>query len=170
MFSAVDWFIIGVLGISALISIRRGFIQEALSLAIWITAVVVAVFFGGQLAVLLEPYIENWPLRLITSCGGLFIGTLLVGGVVNFAMGEFVKMTGLTGTDRFLGIFFGLGRGAIIVLVMVAGLHYIVPVEEERWYRESLLVPELVKLIEQLGPALWERGGRLLDSQAVPGG
>ncbi len=168
MLSAVDWFIIGVLGVSTLISIRRGFIKEALSLVIWVTAAVVAVFFGGQLSVLLEPYIENLQLRLIASCGALFMGTLLVGSVVNFAMSEFVKMTGLTGTDRFLGIFFGLGRGAVIVLVLVAGLYYIVPIEA-RWYRESLLVPEIVKLIEQLEPDLRERVGRLIDPQAVQG-
>ena len=95
----------------------------------------------------------------------LFIGTLMVGGLVSYIMGEFVKMTGLTGTDRFLGTFFGLARGALIVVLIVAGLHYVAPVKEDDWYRDSKLVPEIGVLIERLGPILWEQGEQLLQGQ-----
>ena len=160
-----DWFVLGILGISTLMSIRRGFVREALSLASWIAAVVVARLFSGHVAVLLEGQIETASLRLGASYLILFIGTLMVGSVINFVMGEFVKMTGLTGTDRFLGMFFGMARGALIVLVIVAGLHYVAPVKEDDWYKNSRLVPEIVGVIERLGPVLWEQGEQLLQGQ-----
>ena len=85
-----DWIIISILGVSVLMSIRRGFLKEALSLATWIAAVIVARLFSGHLFVLLEGQIETASLRLGASYLMLFVGTLVVGGVVNFAMGEFV--------------------------------------------------------------------------------
>ena len=145
-------------------SIRRGFLKEALSLATWIAAVIVARLFSGHLFVLLEGQIETASLRLGASYLMLFVGTLVVGGVVNFAMGEFVKRTGLTATDRFLGIFFGLARGALLALLIVAGLHYVAPVEKYDWYQQSRFVPEIVAVIEQLGPVLWEQGELLFQN------
>ena len=159
-----DWFIISILAVSVLMSIRRGFLKEALSLATWIAAVIVARLFSGHLFVLLEGQIETASLRLGASYLMLFVGTLVVGGVVNFAMGEFVKMTGLTATDRFLGMFFGLARGALLALLIVASLHYVAPVEKYDWYRQSRLVPEIVAVIEQLGPVLWEQGELLFQN------
>jgi len=160
-----DWIIIGIVGISMLMSVRRGFVKEALSLVTWIAAVIIARLFAGHVSILLEGQIETASLRMGASYLLLFVGTLMVGGVVNFVMGEFVKMTGLTGTDRFLGMFFGLARGALIVLMIVAGMHYVLPVEEDDWYRQSRLVPEIVAVIERLGPVLWEQGEQLLQDQ-----
>ena len=158
-----DWIIIGILGISVLISIRRGFVKETLSLATWIAAVVVARLFAGHLSVLVGTQIESESVSLAASYLILFVGTLVVGGVVNFVMGEFVKVTGFTGTDRFFGIFFGLARGTLIVLLVVAGLHYLAPVEKYEWYQQSQIVPEIIKVIEMLGPILWEHGENLIQ-------
>jgi len=164
MFATVDWIILAVLAISTLMSVRRGFVKEALSLLTWIAAVIVARLFAGQFAVLLENSIETASLRLGAAYLILFVGTLIVGGMMNFLVGEFVKMTGLTGTDRFLGMFFGLARGALFVTLAVAGLHYLAPVKEDRWYQESRLIPEIVVLVERLGPVLWEQGEQLLET------
>ncbi len=161
--ATIDWVIVGVLGISTLISIRRGFVKEALSLVTWIAAVLVARLFAGQFTVVLEPYIETDSLRLGASYLILFIATLMVGGMVNYLVSEFVRMTGLSGLDRLLGTLFGFARGGVIVLVFVALMHYVLPVEEDDWYQQSRFIPELVNVIEELGPVLWEQGEGLLD-------
>ena len=157
-----DYFIIGILTASMLFSIRRGFVKEALSLLTWIAAVVVSRLFAGHLSVLLESQIETDLLRIGASYVILFIGTLMTGGIVNFVMSEFVKMTGLTNTDRFLGMLFGLARGGLAVLLVVAVLHYFAPVEDEAWYKQSRLVPEIIMVIEKLSPILWEQGEALI--------
>ena len=161
--SAIDWVIVGVVGISTLVSIRRGFVKEALSLVTWIAAVLIARMFAGQLTVLLESYIETDALRLGASYLILFIATLMLGGMVNHLVGEFVRMTGLSGLDRLLGTIFGFARGGVIILVFVALMHYILPVEKNNWYQQSELIPQIVTVIEELGPILWEQGEVFLD-------
>lgn len=161
--ATIDWVIVGVLGISTLISIRRGFVKEALSLVTWIAAVLIARLFAGQFTVVLEPYIETDSLRLGASYLILFIGTLMVGGMLNYLVGEFVRMTGLSGLDRLLGTIFGFARGGVVVLVFVALMHYVLPVEEDDWYQQSRFIPQLVSVIEELGPVLWEQGEEFLD-------
>ena len=161
--ATIDWVIVGVLGVSTLISIRRGFVKEALSLITWIAAVLIARLFAGQFTVVLEPYIETDSLRVGTSYLVLFIATLMVGGMVNYLIGEFVRMTGLSGLDRLLGTIFGFARGGVIVLVIVALMHYVLPVEEDDWYQQSQFIPRIVTVIEEFGPILWEQGEGFLD-------
>ena len=161
--ATIDWVIVGVLGVSTLISIRRGFVREALSLVTWIAAVLVSRLFAGQFTVVLEPYIETDSLRLGTSYLVLFIATLMVGGMLNYLIGEFVRMTGLSGLDRLLGTIFGFARGGVIVLVIVALMHFVLPVEEDDWYRQSQFIPQIVNVIEEFGPVIWEQGEGFLD-------
>lgn len=135
----VDYSILAILGISTLISIWRGFTREALSLAGWIIAAWVAISFSPNLAAMLEPHIEAPSLRLLVAFAALFLATLLVAGIVNFLVVELIKKTGLSGTDRVLGIFFGLARGALVVavLVLLAGM---TPMPADNWWKEALLL------------------------------
>ena len=55
----VDWFIIVVLGASILLSLWRGFAREAISLAAWVVAFIVANLFVDQLASLLSSWISS---------------------------------------------------------------------------------------------------------------
>ncbi|HAC69286.1 MAG TPA: colicin V production CvpA, partial [Pseudomonas sp.] len=57
-FTWVDWAIVAVVIVSCLISLRRGFVKEALSLATWIVAGGVAWVFGGALSTYLVDYIQ----------------------------------------------------------------------------------------------------------------
>jgi membrane protein required for colicin V production len=146
-FSWVDWAIVAVVAVSAALSLRRGFVSEALSLLSWIIAGLVAWLFGGSFSVYLTNYISLPSARIIAGCAILFGLSLVVGMLVNFMICELVRITGLDGTDRFLGVFFGAARGLLLVVVL-AGLLNMAPVQQDEWWRKSVLLPHFLLVAE----------------------
>jgi len=137
--SWVDLIIVTIIIISALISVVRGFVKESISLASWILAGFIALRYFTPLAELLEPYIESPTIRTGTGFAILFVCSLIVGAIVNFMASQAVSKTGLTGTDKSLGVVFGAARGMLIVtmLVLLAGL---TPMPSEPWWNDSAMI------------------------------
>lgn len=146
----IDYSIIAVVVFSLLIGIIRGFIKEVLALISWAVAIWVGFHFSRSFAALLETQIAHPTVRLAAAFGILVIVTLILGAMIGFLLNELVKKTGLSGTDRFIGMFFGIARGVLLVsiLVLLAGF---LPLPEEPWWKESQLIPHFQKL------ALWLR-------------
>jgi len=135
-----DWAIIALLVISTLMSLRRGFFKEALSLGTWIAAFVVARQFHSPMDQLLETQIVDSLMRSIAAFAALFVGTLLVGAALGFFLSALIDATGLSSTDRVLGMVFGFARGALIVTVVI-GLLNLTPLVNDSWYTTASLVP-----------------------------
>ncbi|MGR6874069.1 CvpA family protein [Pseudomonas sp. HK3] len=142
----VDWVILAVVLISALISIKRGFVKEMLSLASWIAAFVIARIFSGHLDVLLVGWIETPSARYGAAFAILFAATLIVGAMINNLVGELIKVTGLAGTDRIFGIVFGVARGLILVTAAVYGLQ-MTAFSADPWWKESALIPHFELMV-----------------------
>ncbi|GLS26664.1 CvpA family protein [Marinibactrum halimedae] len=140
-----DWTILTILLVSSLISLKRGFIKEALSLACWVAAFVIAMLFREPLSYLLTDSISTPSLRDIAAFAILFIATLLVGGLVNFLLGELVKFTGLSGTDRLLGMLFGALRGFILIMAILLLIPAVVPIDRDPWWQQSVLIPKFLQ-------------------------
>lgn len=139
-----DWMILAILLVSSVISIYRGFVKEALSLAVWILAIFVAMWFDDRLAPLLSGVSDTPSVVHSLSFALLFVGTLIVGAMVNYLISQLVKMTGLTGTDRLLGMVFGLARGLVVVMALLIWLPHFLPVTEDPWWNESTLIPQFL--------------------------
>jgi membrane protein required for colicin V production len=140
--AVIDWLILAIVVVSALISLKRGFVKEALSLASWIAAFLVARMFSANLSTLLVGQIETNSLRWIVAFVILFAGTLVVCALLNYLLSEVVRMTGLSGTDRVFGMVFGLARG-LLILVAIVFLAQFTPVAQDQWWQDSLLIPHL---------------------------
>ena len=136
-----DWLIIFVFLVSGLISMKRGFIKEALSLIIWVTAFIAATWAKEPLADLFTHWVDALSVRQLLAFILVFIVVLILGGVVNYLLGRCVDMTGLKSTDRFFGVLFGLVRGALVVVIVVVYLPRILPVHRDEWWQNSLLIP-----------------------------
>lgn len=143
----IDWVILAVLAVSVLISLKRGFVKEALSLVTWVVAFIVARMFSGNLATLLAGTVDTESLRWIIAFTILFAGTLVIGALLNHLLTEFIRMTGLTGTDRVFGMVFGFVRGLVILVGVVYGLQYTV-VPNDLWWQESKIIPYLTTLTD----------------------
>ena len=155
-FTAVDWAIIVVLGLSILLSLWRGFVREAVSLAGWIAAFVIANMFVGEMAAFLQQWIANVTGRYVAAYALLFAGMLMVAGIAGKLSAQVVKVTGLTLLDRLLGTVFGFVRGIIIVLVVVYVLRQLAPPQNLLWLDESQLMPH-VDILGQWVQALFSR-------------
>ncbi|HQQ63951.1 MAG TPA: CvpA family protein [Pseudomonadales bacterium] len=141
-----DWCIVFVVALSALISIVRGFVKEALSLLVWVLAFMVAFYFSERLAVLLANAVETPSLRYLAAFAILFVCTLIVGSLVNYAISKLVAITGLSGMDRLLGMMFGICRGVLVVLLILIFIPKIAPVQQDPWWQQSKLVPRILVL------------------------
>lgn len=138
----IDWVIIALITVSTLISLKRGFIKEALSLITWVGAFIIARTFHPQMQSLLEGTVETPLVRLIAAFAILFFATLIVGAIVNNLIGHLVRATGLSATDRVLGMGFGLLRGVVVVVVGIAFTRY-TPLAEDTWWRTSIMIDRL---------------------------
>lgn len=138
----IDWVIIALITVSTLISLKRGFVREALSLVTWVGAFVLARTFHPQMQTVLEGTVETPLVRLIAAFAILFFGTLIIGAIINNMIGHLVRATGLSATDRVLGMGFGLLRGVVVVIVAIAFIRY-TPLAQDTWWRESVMINRL---------------------------
>ncbi|CAK9885467.1 MAG: Colicin V production protein [Candidatus Erwinia impunctatus] len=142
----IDYAIIAIIGFSALVSLIRGFVREALSLVTWGCAFFVASHYYAFLAVWFTGFDEE-VVRNGIAIAVLFIATLLVGAIVNYVIGTLVEKTGLSGTDRVLGICFGALRGVLIVAALLFFLDTFTGLSKSEVWQQSRLVPQFSYII-----------------------
>ncbi len=145
-YNGADWCIVMVVLLSALISIVRGFVKEALSLLVWVAAFFVAFYFSDRMALLLINAVATPSLRYVAAFALLFVCTLIVGSLINYIISQLVRISGLSAMDRLLGMMFGVCRGVLVVLLILVFLPKIAPVQQDPWWQQSKLVPRVLVL------------------------
>lgn len=149
----IDYIILGIVAVSAIIGLFRGFVREAISLAGWIAATWLSFTFFEPAAVYLEPHVSVPSARLALAFIALFAGTIFVTGVAASIGALVVDKTEMRGTDQLLGMLFGAARGAVIIalLVTAAGL---TPIPQDPWWRQALLIGHFEQLATTIRDAL----------------
>lgn len=140
MLTWVDIALLLILGLSALIGLWRGLISEVMALAVWIFATWLAIAFGEPVSALYEGLVGTPTARWLLGYASVFIAVLLAGGLLTWFMRMLVRSTGLSGTDRMLGLSFGLLRGGAIACVLVLVLGF-TPMPQEAAWRNAQLLP-----------------------------
>ncbi len=148
-FNWIDYTIIAIIALSVLISVMRGFVREVISLVIWVAAIAVSFIFYRYIADLLVNFIHSDSVRLVVSFVGLFLVTLILGMLINYLISQLVANTGLSGTDRVLGVIFGIARGVLVVVLLMM-LMSLTPFSKEASWQESVLVPHFQPLEDWL--------------------
>ena len=150
-----DLAVLAIIGVSAVLSLFRGFVREAIALAGWIAGIWFAFNFHHVGAEWFERWVQSPEIRDVLGFVVLLAAVLVVAGVVSRLAGGLVNVTGIGGTDRVLGMIFGAGRGAIIVagIVLLAGFTEL-ELTREPWWRESVLLPRFEALAGEVARIL----------------
>jgi membrane protein required for colicin V production len=138
--TVVDYLIVGIVLVSALAGLLRGFLREVCSLVTWILAVWIAWHFGTRVepylgGSLADPPFSTWAGRAI-----VFVIVLIAGTAIGAVVAYLVRLSLFNSMDRFLGFVLGALRG-ILVLGLLGTLSQSAHLDGERWWKHSKLVP-----------------------------
>lgn len=164
-----DYCILGTLAISVLMGLWRGFVAEVMALSCWALAFWVAYTFGADLAEKFSSSIRLVSARFLLGYAICFITVLIAGSIVTFLIRKLVSSSGLSGTDRMLGMLFGLARGGVVVTLMVLLLGF-TPFPKDLWWHESQLLPTFQTSAEWLSAQLPAEVAKYLDWRALIAG
>lgn len=145
----IDYSILGVLGLSVLVGLWRGLVSEVLALVIWVAAFWVAWLLGPTLSARLT-VITLPTLRVAAGYALCFVLVLVLGAILRHIVHRLLVSTGLSGTDRLLGMVFGFARGALLVCVLVFLCQFTSFTRDPLW-RQSLLLPPFQRATIWLG-------------------
>lgn len=157
--NALDMIIVGILGISAIVGLIRGFIREVLSLAAWFGAGwLTLTFFEDGKSFLLD-YITSETIAGLVAGVVLFIAALIILSIAaRFASRLFLKLFLMGMLDRSLGLFFGIGRAVMILCVTYIMTLQLIPARKSQpdWVTGSQYLPYVAVVsewVERIVPA-----------------
>lgn len=134
-----DWIILLVLLISVMQAASSGFFQEAFGVAGLVFGYLIAAWQYRRVARHFAPYISSEWLGAIVSFLAVFLGVMVLAGVLGKIVRWAVREAGLTVLDRFFGAVLGLLRGFLLVAIVLLGMTAFTPTSG--WLRGSGLAP-----------------------------
>ncbi len=164
-----DYAIIATLALSVLVGLWRGFIGEVMALVCWVLAFWVAWTFGPVVAEQFSASISAPSVRVMLGYALCFVTVLVAGAIVSYLLRKLVSGSGLSGTDRLLGMIFGLVRGfALVVLVIL--LMKFTPVVRDDWWQNSRMLPTFERSASWVTSFLPDKVAQYLEpvAQLIP--
>jgi membrane protein required for colicin V production len=155
--NVTDYLVIAGIVISAVVGALRGFLREAVALITWVAALFIAWHFSDLIEPHLGGLLASASVRVWAARTILVILILLLGTVIGVALSHFVRVSIFSGTDRFLGLLFGALRGLIVLGVFII-LGQLLRLEDERWWRQSTLIPYGESIANGLRTLVGEHG------------
>lgn len=131
-----DYFLLAVVGVSAVLGFWRGLLSELLALCAWVLAFVAARALVGSVQPYVALLVREPVLQVPAAFVSIFIVVLVLVAILRWALGELVRAAGLGLADRFLGACFGAARGGVIVFV-VALLVGLGGFAGSKWWQEA---------------------------------
>ena len=148
-FHWVDYVIIAVIGLSVITGLFRGFVKELIALSVWVLAIWLALNYSQIVSIWFTSYIADQTVRTVAGFVVILVVVVIAGGLVNALLSFILHRSGLSGTDRLLGLGFGFVRGVFIVtLLMLVVKMTSMPYQE--YERQSLLYSQFNPLVNWL--------------------
>ncbi|MCE8507625.1 CvpA family protein [Ruegeria pomeroyi] len=123
-FTIIDGVVALIIVLSALLAYARGFVREAMAIAGWIAAAVLAFLFAPkamplirELPVVGEFLTDSCELSVIAAFAAVFALALVVVSFFTPLFSSLVQRSALGGLDQGLGFIFGVARGVLLVAI-----------------------------------------------------
>lgn len=163
----MNWFdfaVLGLLAMSGLLAMARGFVKELLSLAGWIIAAIVTFM---ALPYVREPVRNMVKSQTIADIGSgivIFLVVLVLCGLITHALTRRLPSGTFGFVDGLLGLVFGLARGALLVSLAYLLLNFAFKSDNlPPWVLEAKTKPYLdqgADILKRLNPEEWFEKGR----------
>lgn len=118
----LDVVLLLIIGYCVFSSFRKGMVRQALGVVTVVTALLAGFWLYGTAG----SYLASWTSsRHVADFLGfvlVFVGVLVLGGLVGFVMGKFLKVTGLSVVDRLLGAVIGLVEGGLVSVALLTAM------------------------------------------------
>ena len=157
-----DWAFLGVLAMSLLIGIWRGFVYEVLSVIGWGVSFYLAQWFAPEVATRLPLQGASDPVRYAAAFAVVFIAAVFFSALVAVLIKKLVEAVGLRPVDRTLGAAFGLVRGLILLLAVTVVVN-MTALKTSVWWKESQGAEVLTAALRGLKPMLPEQFAKYLN-------
>ena len=123
-FTIIDFGVIIIIAVSALLAFSRGVVREGMAIAGWIAAAMLAFIFADTAQPLVRqiPYLgdilgDSCELLILASFAVIFAIALLIVSIFTPLLSTIIQKSILSGLDKNLGFIFGICRGLLLVIV-----------------------------------------------------
>lgn len=143
-FQLLDLILAGIMIISGLLALMRGFTREVLSLIAWGAAAVAAYFaiHSKELVGFASQYLQPEIVAKIAVGGGVFLVVLIIVSLVSVKLSDVVVDSAAGAFDRTLGFVYGLGRGLVLVVIAYLFYGWLIPLDrQEDWVKNARSLP-----------------------------
>ena len=150
-----DGILIGLMLVSGVLAMIRGFSREVLSVGSWVAAAAAAVYFYPQLS----PYAAQYTAAIndsqsvadIAAAGVIFVVILIIVSLVTMRIADFIVDSKIGALDRTLGFVFGAVRGALLMTVGLLFFNWLVPIQTQPvWIADAKSKP----MLESIGASI----------------
>lgn len=115
--------VLGIIFLASVVtSFRKGLSREVIGLVSVVLALVFGTWFYGTAGSFLLRYVSSPRVANFAGFCLVFIGVMLLGSLVSYIVGKFLRVTGLSIVDHALGAGFGLLRGTVVAIALIMGM------------------------------------------------
>ena len=173
--SYLDLGVLGVILISALLSMMRGFTREVLAIGSWAAAAAAAYYFYPHVLPYLEPYIHKQAIAQAVAAAIVFFATLIVVSLFTVRVSDAILDSKVGALDRSLGFLFGAARGFLLAVVAFSIFNWLVGDKQQPdWVRTAKTRPALIETANRVIALLPEDAAATIEtwikSKSVPAG
>ena len=149
--SYLDLGLIGVILVSSLLAMLRGFTREILAIGSWALAALAALYLHPLVLPYLKPYISKDAIALAAAAGLVFFVALVVVSIITVRISDMILDSKVGALDRSLGFIFGAARGLLLCAVAFVFFNWLMPDKNQpEWVKNAKMKPLLVVTGDQI--------------------